>query len=100
MRSFRVEPNQILHQDDIEFLGLEQKICMVIHELLLNGPIESLTMRIHLWGSWIGVVMLQMQFLQPYSEVFLELTAVVRQDMLEGNGEHHLAEAEKFFCCF
>ena len=73
---------------------------MVIHKLLLNGSVESLTVCIHLRHAWVGVVMLQMQFLQTCSEVFLELTAVVRQDMLKRNGKDHLAEAEEFFRSF
>src|SRR3989344_5581102 len=98
MRPFRVEPNQVLHQDDVELPGFQQKRCMEIDELFLDGSVEPFAVSIHLRGAWIRMVMLQVQLLQTCCKVFLELRAVVREHMLERDGEDHLAEPEELFC--
>lgn len=64
MWAFGVEPHEILHEDDVEFLWLQKIMCMVIYELFLNGSIESFAVRIHLRGSWVRVVVREMQLFQ------------------------------------
>ena len=62
MGSLRVEPDEIFHEDDIKRLRLQKLMGVVVHELLLNGPVESFAMRIHLRHPWVGVVMREMEF--------------------------------------
>ena len=95
MWSFRVEPDQILHENDIELCGFQQQIHMIIDELFLDGSVEPFAVCVHLRHSGIRVVMLQMEFLQTLGEVLLELRTIVREDMLKRDGEDHLAEAEE-----
>ena len=96
MRTLRVEPDEILHQDDVELLRLEQLIRMVIHEFLLNGSVKSLTVGIHLRSPWVGVVVRKVEFRESLREMFLEFRTVVREYELESDGEDHAAESEEF----
>ena len=73
MRPLCIEPDQILHEDDIELLWFQQLMGMVIHKLLLDGSVESLAVRIHLRSLWVGVIMREVQFFQPLREMLLEL---------------------------
>jgi len=100
MWSLCIEPEQVFHQDDIELLRLQEFMSMEIHELLLDGSVEPLTVCIHLRCLWVGVVMDQMEFLQAFSKVLLELRTVVREHELKGNREHKAAELEEFLGSF
>ena len=46
---------------------------MVVGELLLDGAVKTLDVRIHLWSSWIGMIVLNLESQQSFREVFLEL---------------------------
>ena len=95
MRSLGVEPDQVLHEDHIEPLRFQELMSMEVHELFLNGPVESLTVGIHLWGPGVGVVVRAMEFLQALCEVLLELAPIVREDVCERHWEDHPAEIEE-----
>ncbi len=62
MRTFRVEPDEIFHEDQIELLGFQKLMRVVVHEFLLNGSIEPFTVGVHLRHPWVGVVMREMKF--------------------------------------
>ena len=95
MGSLRVEPDQILHEDHIELLRFQELMGMEVHELFLNGPVEPFTVGIHLRRPRVGVVVRAMELLQTPCEVLLELTAVVREDVVERHGEDYLTESEE-----
>lgn len=97
MRPFRVEPDEVVHEHNVEFLRFQQEMCMVIHEFFLDGPVEPFHVRVHLRRLGVRVVMREMEFLELLRKVLLELRSVVREDVLEFHGEHHAAEAEEFF---
>lgn len=99
MRSFGVEPDQILHELHVELLRLQEFVGMKVHELLLDRPIESFAVCIHLRCLRVRVVVREMQFTQALSEVFLEFTTIVGQYMFERHRKHHLAELKEFLCC-
>ncbi|MEK7218606.1 MAG: hypothetical protein AAB728_04040 [Patescibacteria group bacterium] len=95
MGTFRVEPEQIFHEEHVELLRFQELGSVEIHKLFLDRPVEPLAMGIHLRGLGVGVVMGEMEFRELLCEVLLELGAIVREDVLEGHREDHAAEREE-----
>lgn len=62
MGSLSVEPHQIFHEDDVEFLWFQKFMSMVVDELLLDRAVEPLAVRIHLRSSRVRVVMREVEF--------------------------------------
>lgn len=62
MGTFGIEPDEVLHQNEIELLRTEKFVCMKVHELLLNRPVESFAVGIHLRRLRIRVIVSKMQF--------------------------------------
>ena len=55
MRSFSVVPDEPGDQLAIELIGSDQQLLMVINELLLNGPVKTFEVGVHLGSSGIGM---------------------------------------------
>lgn len=90
-------PEKMFDQSDVERHGIKQLRLVVIDELLLDGAIEPLGMSIHLGCFGVGV---PVDLVEPFNlgiEVFHELTAVVRQDVLQGEREQERHELEELF---
>ena len=95
MRTFGVEPHEVLHEDDIEFFWLKELVGMVVHELLLDGSVEAFTVGIHLRRLGVRVVVGEVELCELLREVLLELRAVVGEHVFERHREHHPTELEE-----
>ena len=83
MGSFSVVPDEPRDQLAIELIGTDQQLLMVINELLLNGPVKTCDMGVHLGGSGIGMPMSFVQASDLLIEVFHKLRAVIGKNGLK-----------------
>lgn len=83
MRSFSVVPDEPRDQLAIELIGSDQQLLMVINELLLNSPVKTFDMGVHLGGSGIGMPMSFVQASDLLIEVLHELRAVIGKNGLK-----------------
>ena len=68
---------------------------MEVHELSLDGTVEALHARVHLWGLGVGVVVGDAVRLHKLPEVPFELRAVVGEDRIDRVREQGLHEREE-----
>ena len=83
MRSFSVVPDEPRDQLAIELIGSDQQLLMVINELLLNGPVKTFDMGVHLGSSGIGMPMSFVQASDLLIQVLHELRAVIGKNGLK-----------------
>ena len=74
MRSFSVVPDEPRDQLAIELIGSDQQLLMVINELLLNGPVKTFDVGVHLGSSGIGM---PVRFVQA-SDLLIEVLHKLR----------------------
>lgn len=78
MRSFSVEPDQVVEQFVVEQIDVsEQQILMVGDELCLDASVKAFDMRIHLGGLRIGQPATRAIICHLIIEGGLELTSIV-----------------------
>src|SRR3954465_16057877 len=83
MRSFSVVPDEPRDQLAIEVIGSNQQFLMVINELLLNGPIKTFDVGVHLGSSGIGMPVSFVQASDLLIEVLHKLRAVIGKNGLK-----------------
>ena len=83
MRSFSVVPDEPWDQLAIELIGSDQQLLVVINELLLNGPVKTFDVGVHLGSSGVGMPVSFVQAPDLLIEVFHELRAVIGQNGLQ-----------------
>lgn len=70
---------------------------MVVNELVLDCPVESLAVSIHFGSSGVGVIVSFVQFSDSFVKVFFELRAIVGQNKIKRKWKNLFAEVEEFF---
>ena len=88
MRPFSVVPDEPRDQLAIELIGSDQQLLMVINELLLNGPVKTFDVGVHLGSSGIGMPVSFVQASDLLIEVLHKLRAVIGQNGLKGKEKH------------
>ena len=83
MRSFSVVPDEPRDQLAIELIGSDQQLLMVINELLLNGPVKTFDVGVHLGSSGIGMPVSFVQASDLLIEVLHKLRAVIGKNGLK-----------------
>lgn len=83
MRSFSVVPDEPRDQLAIELIGSDQQLLMVINELLLNGPVKTFDMGVHLGSSGIGMPVSFVQASDLLIEVFHKLRPIIGKNGLK-----------------
>ena len=83
MRSFSVVPDEPRDQLAIELIGSDQQLLMVINELLLNGPVKTFDVGVHLGSSGIGMPVSFVQASDLLIEVLHKLRAVIGKNALK-----------------
>ena len=83
MGSFSVVPDEPRDQLAIELIGSDQQLLMIVNELLLNSPVKTFDMGVHLGGSGIGMPMSFVQASDLLIEVFHKLRPVIGKNELK-----------------
>ena len=83
MRSFSVVPDEPRDQLAIELIGSDQQLLMVINELLLNGPVKTFEVGVHLGSSGIGMPVSFVQASDLLIEVLHKLRPVIGKNGLK-----------------
>jgi len=83
MRSFSVVPDEPRDQLAIELIGSDQQLLMVINELLLNGPVKTFDVGVHLGSSGIGMPVSFVQASDLLIEVLHKLRPVIGKNGLK-----------------
>ena len=83
MRSFSVVPDEPRDQLAIELIGSDQQLLMAINELLLNGPVKTFDVGVHLGSSGIGMPVSFVQASDLLIEVLHKLRAVIGKNGLQ-----------------
>ena len=83
MRSFSVVPEEPRDQLAVELIGCDQQLLMVINELLLNGPVETFDVGVHLGSSGIGMPVSFVQASDLLIEVLHKLRPVSGKNRLK-----------------
>ena len=83
MRSFSVVPDEPRDQLAIELIGSDQQLLVVINELLLNGPVKTFDVGVHLGSSGIGMPVSFVQASDLLIEVLHKLRAVIGKNALK-----------------
>ena len=96
MRSFSVVPDEPRDQLAIELIGSDQQLLMVINELLLNGPVKTFDVGVHLGSSGIGMPVSFVQASDLLIEVLHKLRAVIGKNGLKRIGKNFSDETEEF----
>src|SRR3989338_11477108 len=89
----------ILYEKGSFVIQSKEQVCVVINELFLKCPVESLKVGIHLGRLGIGVVVNEMQILQSSGEMFLEFRTIVRQNVLDLMWKDFETQIEEFLGC-
>ena len=96
MRSFSVVPDEPRDQLAIELIGSDQQLLMVINELLLNRPVKTFDVGVHLGSSGIGMPVSFVQASDLLIEVLHKLRAVIGKNGLKRIGKNFSDETEEF----
>ena len=72
---------------------------MELHKLILNSPVKSLIMSIHFGSSRIGVIVKFVNTTEMFMKVFFEFTAIVCEDVFDGEWKEFLKCLKKSLCC-
>jgi hypothetical protein len=83
MRSFSVVPDEPRDQLAIELIGSDQQLLMVINELLLNGPVKTFDVGVHLGSSGVGMPVSFVQASDLLIEVLHKLRPVIGKNGLK-----------------
>ena len=95
MRAFRIVPEEVFEETNIEPIRVKQFWFMVVDVLFLYGPVEPLGMGVHFRGLGIGVPVSQMELPEVLVKVFHKLAAVVGQHVLETEGKQKGCKVKK-----
>jgi len=91
MGALGIEPSEPAQQALIELRQVvEQQLLVNIKELVLDGTIEALAVRVHFWGAREGMPVDDSGGFQGAVEVSSELLTVVREHPTHGSGEEQL----------
>ena len=93
--SFCVVEYQVVHQSLVEDNRIHEFIDVVINIFLLDCPVESFAVSIHLGSSGVGMVMNHMELTKLCREVLGKFRSVVRQDVGERKGKYFMAELKE-----
>ena len=86
MDSFRVVPKTPLRKTSIEGGNVEKKLpAMIVGVLFLHGTVESFAVCVLFRRLRTGLVVCEVENVDRFSEVFLELAPIVREN--EGKWE-------------
>lgn len=91
-----IVPNQIIYDLVVENIRIEQFFFVEINEFILQGPIESLAVSVHLGSLGIGMEMNHMQLFQFLGKVFGEFRSVVSEDEFDGEWKYLEAHFKEF----
>jgi hypothetical protein len=83
MRSFSVVPDEPRDQLAIELIGGDEQLFVIINELLLNGPVKTFDVGVHLGSSGVGMPVSFVQAPDLLIEVLHKLRAVIGQNGLQ-----------------
>lgn len=81
----------------VELHGVKKKSGVVVHKFFLNRAIESLHMGVHLGCSGVGVVVREVEILDLFIKVLLELRTIVGEYELHLKWKYDTTEIKEFF---
>ncbi len=99
MRTFCIVPDEVVRELPVERHRSEEFWFMEINELLLDRPVESFTVRVHLRSPRIRVPVDRVEPPKFRIEVLEELRTVIREDGLDPVWEACRDRAEELLGC-